>query len=231
MRQRLSRPRRPFPTTPASLKFTAPVSTENHNFDNDLSDLNIDDVRSKNDEPFQHSAGFIRLNLKHDNSLRMNIWPESPDYVSSNIHDHIASLHSRIICGALIHTPFLYDWNQQKGSHEMIVVHRPPAETLEKTGLFFNLLKQPGQLVKPGEEYRLAAFIPHQVSHRQLTATINRKVKNNPESQPLILVPKGGEINPQNIPQLTQRQMWELIAEVIDNAKFSRKSEPAPKPH
>ncbi len=209
-----------------------PRSNSDIPLDNTIADLDIDAVRANGDEPFQHPSGFIRLELNTPHKSRMNIWPATYKPVHSNIHDHVYDYYSRIICGELSHTPYLFDWHQHHGRHEMVIAHTTnEGAKFEKTKLFFQAYPNEKIIFKPGDEYKFNAFLPHQVGHHQLTATVSRKIKVHQNKQPIILVPRGEEINPSHIPKLTQKQIWEMIAEVIDIAKFSRKSEPALKPH
>lgn len=198
-----------------------------------VSDLNIDQVREQQDQTFQHPAGFIQVKLDTPRQSRLHIWPASERVVRSNIHDHIYSFRSRIICGELGHTPYLFGWDQIHGTHELVEAHadRKDRASLQRSNLFYQIYPAKPEIYRPGDEYLFSAFLPHQVAHQKLTATISYKTAVHADKKPLILVPRAATISPAEIPPMTQSQIWELIAEVIDQAKFSRKSEPAPKLH
>lgn len=198
-----------------------------------VSDLNIDQVREQLEQPFQHPAGFIRVELDTPRKSRLNIWPASEEMVYSNIHDHIYRYRSRIICGALKQIRHIFGWNQKAGTHELVTANASSkqAATFQRSNLFYEIYPCLPEIYRPADEYTLEAFMPHQIGHYKLTATISYKTAIHTNTKPIILVPRGGEINPAEITPMTQSQIWELIAEVIDQAKFSRKSEPAPRLH
>lgn len=198
-----------------------------------VSDLNIDRVREQSDQPFQHPAGFIRVELDTPRKSRLHIWPAAERVVRSNIHDHIYSFRTRIICGELVNTPHIFGWDQIHGTHELIDANSNSKNdaSFQRSNLFYHVYRNTPEIYRPGDECLFRAFLPHQISHQKLTASIIYKTAIHADKQPIVLVPRGENINRADLAPMTQSQIWELIAEVIDQAKFSRKSEPAPKLH
>jgi hypothetical protein len=197
------------------------------------------DLRKAKFRPRVHPNGFIQLNLDDTGCYRLHVWPDD-DLVQGQktnhpIHDHIFTMHSRVIWGALMQvtmnaslTPDFDYYDITCGdeifTHEIFTASYSTAHesVLLPSGVrvrLSNLIERP---FIAGKEYTQPAGTFHETKTLEgLTATLMTKVKVFPKHTPRILIPLGVEPDNDFVREAAydDEVLWEYIDRALELAK------------
>lgn len=195
----------------------------------------VTELRALGRRPRVHPNGFIQFDIE-PKKIRLNVWPAEPLPVLRSrchpIHNHSFDLHSRIICGALINSTYIfiptsgYGWRRDRDRVTTVMYRAERVEGTQNDSVLRPLHNGYGRLVSwtstiygPGEEYALLREILHDSLPHGLTATLMEMKMPDVVYGPLIAVPLGVEPNNEfRRENHDEEVLWQIIDKALVTA-------------